>query len=63
MTTINIASQNSDQQGWNRSVSPRVAKAGIALIVAAVALLGLVSVNAGTNSDASTLITSPEGVR
>lgn len=53
MTSLNIASQSSDQRGWNRSISPRVAQAGIVLIVTAVALLGLVSINVGTNSDAT----------
>lgn len=52
MTSLNVASQGSDKRGWNRSISPRVAQTGIVLIVAAVALLGLVSINVGTNSDA-----------
>ena len=52
MTSLNIARQNGDERGWNRSISPRVARTGIALIAAAVALLGLISANLGTNSDA-----------
>ncbi len=55
MTSLNLASQNSAKRGWNRSISPRLARAGIALIVTAVALLGLISVNVGTNSDAVSL--------
>ena len=52
MTSLNIARQNGDERGWNRSISHRVARTGIALIAAAVALLGLISVNLGTNRDA-----------
>lgn len=53
MTSLNVPHQNSGERGWNRSINPRLAQTGIALIVAAVALLGLISVNMGTNSDAS----------
>ena len=63
MTSLNIVRQNGDERGWNRSISPRVARAGIALIAAAVALLGLVSVNVGTNSDASGQGPSPDVVQ
>lgn len=51
MSSLNIANHDSHQEGWNRSFSLRVARTGIALIIAAVALLGLVSFNLGTNSD------------
>ncbi len=51
MTSINLSSNATAQKGWNRSFSPRVARTGIAVIVAAVALLGLISVNFGSNSD------------
>lgn len=53
MTSINLTTANSAQKGWNRSFSPRVARTGIAVIVAAVAVLGLVSASFGSNSDSS----------
>lgn len=53
MNAINITTANSAQKGWNRSFSPKVARAGIVVIVAAVAVLGLLSVSFGSNSDSS----------
>jgi hypothetical protein len=53
MTSINLPSPGSAQTGWNRSFSPGVARAGIAVIVAAVAVLGLLSATFGSNSDSS----------
>lgn len=59
MTSINLSSAGHAHKGWNRSFSPRVARAGIALIVAAVVVLGLLSANFGSNSDsASAVITA-----
>ena len=60
MSSFNIANHDSHQEGWNRSFSLRVARTGIALIIAAVALLGLVSLNVGTNSDSSSPAESVE---
>ena len=53
MTSINLTSPSNAQTGWNRSFSPRVARAGIAVIVAAMAVLGLLSASFGSNSDSS----------
>lgn len=53
MTSINLTSPHGAQTGWNRSFSPRVARVGIALIVAAVSVLGLLSLSYGSNSDSS----------
>lgn len=53
MTTINFTTASSAQKGWNRSFSPRVARVGIAVIVAVVAVLGVVSVAFGSNSDSA----------
>jgi hypothetical protein len=53
MTTINFTTAKSAQKGWDQSFSPRVARVGIALIVAAVAVLGLLSASFGSNSDSS----------
>jgi hypothetical protein len=59
MTTINFTTANSAQKGWNRSLSPRVARVGIAVIVAAVAVLGAVSVAFGSNSDSARPAATP----
>lgn len=53
MTSINLTTAHSAQKGWNRSFSPRVARVGIAVILAAVAVLGLLSASFGSNSDSS----------
>lgn len=53
MTSINLTTEHSTQKGWNRSFSPKVARTGIAVIVAAVAVLGLLSASFGSNSDSS----------
>lgn len=59
MTSINITTANGAQKGWNRSFSPRVARTGIAVIVAAVAVLGLLSLSYGSNSDSSLPVAVP----
>lgn len=53
MTSINLTTANTTQKGWNRSFSPRVARTGIAVILAVVAVLGLLSASFGSNSDTS----------
>ena len=53
MTSINLTTAHSAQKGWNRSFSPRVARTGIAVILAVVGVLGLLSASFGSNSDSS----------
>ncbi len=53
MTTINFTAANSAENARGLSFSPRVARVGVALIAAAVAILGVVSVAFGSNDDSS----------
>lgn len=53
MTMLNIGNANDTQKVWTLSFSRGVARTGIALIVAAVLALGIVSANLGSNSDSA----------
>ena len=53
MTMTSHTAESSATGGWRRDVSPRQAGRGIALIVAVMAVLGLLSVGLGSSSDSS----------